>query len=263
MKKFFRHPFFISLCLILALLFLDLEGWLALPRDVFLKVISPWQKISFQISSKTADFFAFAATINNLKRENELLKEERLRLLTEVSRLKEAGRENDFLRGQMGLSLSEEKQLILAETIGRGPAKTGEYLLIDKGRRDGVENKAAVIVSGNLLVGQVAEVDETISKVRLLNDPNSKISGRIQESGITGLVGGGEKFDLFIDLLPQGEKIEKGQMVVSSNVAGYFPSGLLIGEIEEVVSSEVNISQKAKIKPAADFGKIDRVFVLK
>jgi rod shape-determining protein MreC len=263
MKKFLRHPFFISLFLILILLFLDLEGWLAPPRNIFLKVVSPWQKISFQISLKANNFLGFVAAVKDLKQENELLRKERLKLLAETARLKEAGQENEFLRSQMGLPLEEGRQLVFAEVIGGSPAKTGRYFLIDKGRRDGIEDKAAVIVGGNILVGQIVEVNETASKVRLINDPNSKISGRIQESGITGLVTGEEDFDLIIDLLPQGEKIEKGQIAVSSGSVGYFPSGLLIGEIEEVISSEVNISQKARIKPAADFRRIDKVFVIK
>jgi len=263
MKKFFRHPFFISLFLILILLFLDLEGWLAPPRSIFLKMVSPWQKISFQFSLKANNFLGFVAAVKDLKQENELLREERLKLLIEVNRLKEAGKENEFLRSQMGLPIEEGRQLVFAEVLSGSPVKTGRYFLIGKGQREGVENKAAVIAGGNILVGQIVEVNETVSKVRLINDPNSKISGRIQESGIAGLVTGGEEFELIIDLLPQGEKIEKGQIVVSSGVAGYFPSGLLIGEIEEIISSEVNISQRARIKPAAVFGRIDKVFVIK
>lgn len=234
-----------------------------MPRDAFLKIISPWQKISFQFSLKTNNFLGFIAAIRDMKQENGLLREERLKLLAELNRLKEAGQENEFLREQMGLPLAGERQLILAEVVGQSPSKIGAYFLIDKGRRDGVENKAAVIISGNILVGQVAEANETISKVRLINDPNSKVGGRIQESGITGLVSGNEKFDLIIDLLPQGEQVEKGQIVVSSGIAGYFPAGLLFGEIEEIISSEVSVSQKARVKPAADFGKIGRVFVIR
>lgn len=263
MKKFFRQPFVIFLFLILILLFLDAKGWLTPGRDIFLRMVLPWQKISFRFSLKANNFLRFAAGIKDLSRENELIKEERLKLLTELSRLREVGEENEFLRRQMGLPLDEARQLILAEVVSGGPAKTGRYFLIDKGRKDGIENKAAVIVGGNILVGQIVEVNETVSKARLLNDPNSRIAGRIQESGITGLVAGDEKFNLIIDLLPQGEKIEKGQTAVSFCAADYFPSGLLFGEIEEIVSSEADISQKARIKPAADFGKINKVFVLK
>jgi len=119
-----------------------------------------------------------------------------------------------------------------------------------------------VIVSGNLLVGQAIEVFDSFSRIQLIIDPNSLVNARIQDSKIMGLIKGGQELDLVFDLLPQGKNIEVDSAVVTSGLSGLFPAGLLIGQIEKVISSEAQISQIAKVKPVVDFYKLDKVFVI-
>jgi len=95
----------------------------------------------------------------------------------------------------------------------------------------------------------------------LIIDPNSLVNARIQDSKIMGLIKGGQELDLVFDLLPQGKNIEVDSAVVTSGLSGLFPAGLLIGQIEKVISSEAQISQIAKVKPVVDFYKLDKVFV--
>ena len=80
---------------------------------------------------------------------------------------------------------------------------------------------------------------------------------------MTGLVRGDDGLNLTIDLLPQGKTIEQGETIITSGLAGFFPPGLLIGQIEKIISSEVQTSQTAKIKPAVDFTSLEQVFVIK
>jgi len=105
-------------------------------------------------------------------------------------------------------------------------------------------------------------VFESFSKIQSIIDSNSRVNALIQGSEINGLIKGGQENDLVIDLLPQGEFIEQGQLVVTSGLSGFFPNGLLIGKIEKVISSDVQISQMAKIESAVDFDKLEKVFVI-
>jgi len=254
MKKFFRHPFVLSLLIIAVAIFMNGQGWLESPKNVFFQLTGSFQKIIYQIAQK----------INGITgEENNNLREENAQLLGEVAFLKRVEQENNFLREQIGLSANEERELILAEVIGYDILGSNRQFLINKGKEDGVEEGMVVISAGNLLVGQVIEALGSFAKVRLLADPNSKVNALIQESGITGLVKSAQGLDLVIDLLPQGEEINSGETVVSSGLAGIFPSGLLIGQIQKVISSDARISQTAKIKPVVDFMKLERVFVIK
>lgn len=253
MRKFFYHPFILSLLIIAIFIFLNSQGWLKFPQDIFFKLTAPVQKIIRQVSLK----------VNNFNQENIKLKQENQRLLSEIAQMREIKEENEFLRQQIGLDAPEIKELILANIIGQDPSVLGKYFLIDKGKKDGIEEETVVISAGNILIGQIIETTDSFSKVQLITDLDSRVNALIQESRITGLVKGGRDLNLTIDLLPQGETIKEGQTIITSGLAGFFPSGLLIGQIEEIISSQVQISQAAKVKPAVDFQRLEKVFIIK
>ena len=263
MKKIFSHPFILSLLIIGGLIFFNSQGWLKVPQDIFFKLTGSGQKIVYQFSLKVNNLVDFLVSIDELNQENIKLKEKNTELLSQLTQLNEIAQENEFLRQQMGLSVPETKELILANVIGQDPTSFGKYFLINKGKRDGVKEKAVVITAGNLLIGQVIEVTDAFSKVQLIIDSNSRVNARLQESAVTGLVKGGQGLSLLLDLLPQGKIIKEGDIVVTSGLAGMFPSGLLIGQIKRVISSDVQISQMAEIEPAVDFQTLEKVFVIK
>jgi len=262
MKKIFKHPLILSLLIIFSLIFLNQQGWLNSVYNIFFKSSSFIQENIFQVSLKTNNFINFIISIKNLEQENVELKNNNLNLLSEIVKFKEIEKENEILREQIGLSLEESSKLILTSIIGKDSSDFGKYFLINKGKKDGIEKKFVVIASGNLLVGQVIEVFDSFSRIRLITDPNSLVNARIQDSGITGLIKGGQGSDLIFDLLPQGKNVEANSVVVTSGLSGLFPAGLLIGQIEKVVSSKAQISQIAKVKPMVDFNKLDKVFVI-
>ena len=122
-----------------------------------------------------------------------------------------------------------------------------------------------MIAAGNLLVGRIVEVADSFAKVQSIIDSSSRVNALISAkdgSEITGLVKGDQGLNLIIDLLPQGETIEQGQLIVTSGLTGLFPAGLLIGQIEKVISSDVQISQMAELKPAVDFENLRKVFII-
>lgn len=263
MKKILSHPLILSLLIVFILIFLNYQGWLKIPQDVFLKLFSPIQKVFYQASLKADKFFNYFNSVSRLNEKNDELRQEKEALLSELVGLKEVERENEFLRKQMGLPESETQEFILANVIGRDTSVLSGQILIDKGSRHGVKDKAAVIIAGNILVGQVIETTDSFAKVQLVNDSNSRVNALIRESGTVGLAKGNQGLSVIIDLLPQGQDIGEGETVITSGLAGLVPKGLLIGQIQEIFFSDVQISQKAKIKPAADLSKLERVFVIK
>ncbi len=263
MKKFFTHPLILSLILVVILVFFNGQGWLDAPKNAFFRLTRPFQETTYRFTQKINNLAGVFATTAHINRENISLKKESTELLGEIARLKEVIRENEFLRQQLGLPLPKNKKLILANIIGQDLFGLNRYFLIDKGREDGIREKSVVITAGNILVGRVVETLDSFSKVRLISDPDSRVNALIQDSEVTGMVKSNHKLDLVIDLLPQGEAIRENAMVVTSGLTGLFPAGLLIGQIQMVVSSDAQISQTAKIKPAADFANLKKVFVIR
>lgn len=263
MRKTLSHPFALSLLIILGLVFLNFQGWLKIPQNIFFQITAPSKEAIYGFSLKVNGFVNFVFSVNQLNQENDQLKREKEELLAELAYLKEIEAENEFIRSQIGLPLSDQKELVLANIIGQDPSGLSRSFLINKGERSGISQKAVVITAGNILVGWVIEVFDSYSRIRIITDPEARVNAKIQQSGLTGLIKGGSGSNLILDLLPRGELIQKEEIVVSSGLAGLFPPGLLIGQVQRVISSDVDISQMAKVKPAVDFNSLTRVFVIK
>ena len=54
-----------------------------------------------------------------------------------------------------------------------------------------------------------------------------------------------------------------GDLVETSGLGGYFPSGLVIGSVEEVQVDDSGASAYAIIKPSVDFDALTEVFIIK
>ena len=56
--------------------------------------------------------------------------------------------------------------------------------------------------------------------------------------------------------------IRKSDIIVTSGLAGFYPKGLLIGEVIEVGEEFSGLSKFALIKPAADLSALEEVLVI-
>lgn len=258
-KKLFSQPIILSLLIIGLLVGVNRYGWLNRTQEYLFNFLNPLQESLYGTSLKTRNFASFLSSLKNMKSENEELKKKNQELLGEIARLNEIKQENELLREQLCLSDGQEKELILADVVGQDLSGLGRFLLINKGEEDGLKEGMTVIAAGNILVGRVVEVN-SFSKVQLITDINSRVNAALQESGASGLVKG-DSFGLTIDLIAQGEEI--GGLVVTSGLAGIFPSGLLIGSVEEIISNDAQVFQKAKINSAVNFNILEKVFVIK
>lgn len=263
MKKLIKKPIILAFLIIIGLIFLNSQGLLEKPKGIFFKVTAPFQKLTYQIGLKFSNSIDLLKKIKQLNQENIRYRDENQKLKGALIELKEAAQENEFLRQQLNLEESKEIQLILANVIGQDPVNSGEYLLLDKGKKDGLEEGAAVIMAGNLLVGRISEVSVSLAKVLLITHPNSRINALIQESRVKGIVRGESGLNLTMDWIASKEKIEPEQVIITSGLANLFPEGLLIGQIREVIPSQPQVFQRAVVKPAVDFEKLEKVFVIK
>ena len=68
---------------------------------------------------------------------------------------------------------------------------------------------------------------------------------------------------LKLTYLAAGATLLAGDLVVTSGLGGYCPSGLVIGSVEELVADEGGLTQYAVIKPAAQLEDLVQVAVVK
>lgn len=245
-------------------------------RNFFYLISSPLQKILWEAGDKVSDFSKSILKSRDLKIENEKLKSQLQEILAKNAILVELKKENEALRIALNLGLEKEFEFVIGQIIGKEISQ--DYLIIDKGFDDGILKGQTVITPEKNLIGRIDKVYKNFSKVMLISNKNSSFDAKIsevkekelfspssavtQEADITGVVRGDGNFKIFFDLIPKDKEIKKGDLVVTTAVAGIFPQGLLVGEIKEIKKSDVELWQEAEISPFYNVRELKYLFII-
>ncbi len=233
-------------------------------EQAVIEVTTPVQGIISGIGGRIQAAYNFITELQELSEENRELRNK----LDEYQRLEadkeEFYQENQRLRSMLGFKEREEYDLEPAKVVGRSSDDWNRTIMINKGKNDGVEHNMPVITDRGL-VGRITSVSNSSSKVLLLIDPDSAVTGLVQNSREMGIVEG--KDDLSSELqminLPQDAELNQGDQVVSSGLGPVFPKGLVIGEIIELEEEMSGFTNKAFIEPAVNFSQLEEVFLVK
>ncbi len=253
----------IAIIIILLVVFftaLNLTNFSKTVKNLFYLLSSPIQKTLLKMGDKTSDFLAGFFQAESLKKENENYQLKIQELLAKNTSLPELKKENEVLREALKLGLEKDFKLVLAEVIGKDVSQ--DYILIDEGFQNGTLEGMPVITEQRILVGKISEVYKNFSKVILISNPKISFDAEIADSEIFGMVKGKGNLNVLFDLIPREKQIEKGEVVITSALGGIFPKGLLVGETAEVRKSDIEPFQTAQIKPAFDFSKIEKLFII-
>jgi len=186
-----------------------------------------------------------------IQSENQLLKGKVGVLSLEIEKYRDLNAENARLRSLLDLKQKIGFDTVSAEIMSRNPNSWVGSFMINKGKKDGIEEGSAVC-SANGLLGKVLEVDDTYSSVILASHPGFKTGGMLKGSRITGIVVGEGAGKIKMLYLPVDAEIESGEEVITSGFSRLFPKGIVIGFVSSVEKSKTGLYKTAIIKPAAD-----------
>jgi len=197
--------------------------------------------------------------------ENVILRQQ----LTDLSK-KEIERdalekENNRLRGVLGLKEKTFPNAVSAEVVGRDLRDWFHMVLINKGDREGIPPAAAVVVSIDgrpTLVGRVVEIGPHTSKVVLITDLVSAISVGFGNRPDIGLLEGRNRQWCTVKYLSQKSDVAPGDDVLTMGLGGVYPPGIPVGKVEDVRLSPDGFFKEAKVWPYTDFGSLQEVLVL-
>jgi rod shape-determining protein MreC len=85
---------------------------------------------------------------------------------------------------------------------------------------------------------------------------------RLQTSDVTGLATGQQDGSLLVQYLPLDAKIADNDIALTSGLGGNLPRNLVVGQITGVQKKDVDVSQSAQLRPAADYERLDVVLVI-
>jgi rod shape-determining protein MreC len=230
-------------------------------QNVFYKISA---KPGQFLTSKLQIFARYSAGFLNTKSiiaNNAKLKNENEALLGQMAELETLQRENQFLRGQLGVAKNLNLKILLARIFNIQKSAQSSTILINKGKADGVKKSMAVITSGNILVGIVDQVFDTTSRILIIDDPRAKINGRIQGSNTLVSTSGGLGGNLVLDLITNQEDVKEGDIIVTNGLDG-LPQSLPMAKVTKVEITGGSLFKKVQAKAIFDSALGSDLFVI-
>lgn len=253
--------FFILIVLfILLLIFLNFKNILEIIKNFFLRILEIFISFFRKIVGAVINFIKLIFQIKSIQQENVRLKDEKIILVSKLINSEKLIESYKILEKQFNLKNQNKYKFIPAEVISVSPQETGEFLIINKGKDDGLEVDMPVVVE-SVLIGKIFEVYSNYSKVILVNDELMKVAVKTQNSAAFGVTEN-KNSQIYVDFVLKDTKIEKDEIVLSSGRDGVFPPNLILGQIDQLYKSDSQLFQKSKIIPLINYYQLENVFVI-
>ena len=188
----------------------------------------------------------------NLKEINFDLKTELLekdKILNEFYQLKV---ENEELKSLLNLQIPQTTNKVVSRIILDPSDIHSSRVFIDVGLNENIQINSPVF-NENGLLGRVIDVRKKSSEVLMLIDSKSSIPVMTDTTKIKFFVEGG-KNKLIIKHLPENSMIYENELVISTDVSGYFKQGIIVGKVVKDKTGKYVVLPSAR--------KTDSVYVM-
>lgn len=150
---------------------------------------------------------------------------------------------------------------IPAAVVSNSTDRLHNYLIINKGKRDGIKEDMGVI-TGNGIIGYIQSAGERYSKVSSILDTDNMASAILKSSNTFGVLrwDGKSVRKTILHDIPVHTEIPDNDTVLSSGYSLIFPAGIPIGT---VTSAELQngINYNVTITMFEDFQRLRHVYV--
>jgi rod shape-determining protein MreC len=240
-----------------------LEGGRAFPAWLgsLLDAAAPVQDAVAKPFEAVRDAWDGYISLLHVKVQNDDLEREVVRLSEENLQLREALIASGRLQRIADMREHYEVPMLPAELVGVDASPWFRSVLIDRGRNRGVFSGMPVI-SEQGLVGIVTATSLRSAKAMLVLDRQTSVDGVVQRSRSRGTVRGRGDNELEFEFVARNSDVQLNDLVITSGLGGVYPKGLFIGTVSELSDPGTQLLQRATIRPAVDFGRLEEVFVM-
>ena len=230
--------------------------------------VSPFRSAYTAVATWFNDKQNYYRDVTTLLEENAALRKEIAKLEADLRQAADDSKENEILRDALELRKQrrdlERESAIITE---RAVTNWTSSLTLNKGTSHGVETGDVVIDGTGSLVGVVRKAGWNWCTVLTLVDTDTSLGAQVFRTKDLGLAVGNfslmEENRLRLEVLPAGCQLLDGALVQTSGLGGNYPSGLVIGTVEEVLVDESGAASYAILAPSADLDALTEVFVVK
>lgn len=213
----------------------------------------------YEISGGITSYFHLKAVNKELLDKNIYL-EQQVALLQRT--LVSAGMDS-LQVDQLKDSVLNGYTVLKAEVINNSLNRPDNYITLNKGLDEGIRPEMGVI-NGNGVVGIVYMASPHYSVVIPILNSKSSISCKIKNTDFFGYLKweGGDSGFAYVKDLPRHARFSLGDSIITSGYSSVFPSGIMIGTVDDITDSHDGLSFLLKIRLSTDFGKLSDVRVI-
>jgi rod shape-determining protein MreC len=169
-----------------------------------------------------------------LLREAKQLREQNMRLSTDLQRLPAMQVENEHLRQLLEARQSLDQPARMAEIVHAGRDPFVQKVVINLGSQQNVSAGQAV-VDGLGVIGQVTRAYPFSSEVTLITDRELAVPVQVERNGLRAIVfGHGRDNMMDVPYLPVNVDIKEGDRLVTSGIDGTYPMGLAVAMVARI-----------------------------
>lgn len=150
-----------------------------------------------------------------------------------------------------------------ANVIKNSYSKTNNYLLIDKGSKDGIKEDFGVISSKGL-IGIVDKTSNGHARVISVLNTNSRINAQFKKTNHFGTLMWDTKspeFVLLIDV-PKIAPVKSGDTIITGGRSTIFPKGINIGVVSTYKLNATGDFYEIRVKLFNDMTNIGHVYII-
>ncbi|MCI9578821.1 MAG: rod shape-determining protein MreC [Oscillibacter sp.] len=232
-------------------------------------LVSPFRAGYTAVATWFNDLQNYYKNTTDLQAENAALRQQIARMEETIRQAEADVEENKKFRELMNLTKQRRDLTDFEAAMVTEHAVTNwtSSLTLNKGTSLGIEVGDCVIDECGNLVGVVDRAGTNWSTVLTLVDTDTSLGAQVFRTKDLGVAQGDfsmmRENRLRLDYLPPDCDPMAGDIVVTSGLNGYYPSGLVIGSVEEVRLDDSGAASYAILIPAADFDALTEVFVIK
>lgn len=272
MKKFFSNAgiWLLGIAAALAVLLCVLSsfGGADLLHNAAGIITYPFRSAAAAVSGWVGGVADRFGSVKELQQENDALRQEVARLEEEVRQARSDSEENERLRSLLNLR-QQRRDFVFesARVIERSTTNWSSTLTLSKGSQFDIAEGDCAVDANGYLVGVVTEVGWNWCTVTTVLDTGSHLGSLVFRTGEAAVAEGD------LSLMPEGklklsylmnsEQLINGDLVVTSGLGGYYPSGLVIGSVDEIRTDEGGVTRYAVLSPHAEISALTEVFIIK
>ncbi len=141
--------------------------------------------------------------------------------------------------------------------------KSENFLVLNRGIRDGVKREMAVLSTNGAIVGYVVDCTERYAIVLSILSSSFRTSGKLSDSGYFGQIywDGADPHTVLLGDLSKYADPQPGQEVVTTGSL-FFPDGIAIGRVLDARLDETGTTYTARVELAARLSGLSHVVLV-